>query len=208
MAINISDNIKSHPAIIFLGAIITGFVSGIGAYQTILKMADLEVIQRRSSCDEKRVTLRVITEPQDARIAFVDSKDKFYQLMCIQPGRYLLSINADGYVSEERVLQINEADNIVLVNLKKMTRPMTKISSKTKYTGEKISLNFQNLPVRAAFQIIADFTGKNMIVDDAVQGNITLRLKNIPWDEVMDMIIAIKGLKKQDSGNVILISDR
>jgi len=74
-----------------------------------------------------------------------------------------------------------------------------------KYTGEKISLNFQDISVRAVLQIIADFSGFNIITDDTVKGNVTLRLQNVPWDQALAIILRSKGLSKQQYGNVYLV---
>jgi type IV pilus assembly protein PilQ len=74
------------------------------------------------------------------------------------------------------------------------------------YAGEKLSLNFQNVEVRAVLQVIADFTGLNIITSDTVGGNLTLRLKDVPWDQALDIILQAKGLSKRKNGNVILIA--
>ena len=74
------------------------------------------------------------------------------------------------------------------------------------YTGEKLSLNFQNIEVRAVLQLIADFTGKNLVASDTVGGSLTLRLKNVPWDQALDIILRSKGLAKRELGNVIMVA--
>ncbi len=74
------------------------------------------------------------------------------------------------------------------------------------YSGEKLSLNFQNIEVRAVLQLIADFTGLNIVASDAVKGNITLRLKNVPWDQALDIILKTQGLGMRKSGNVVLVA--
>ena len=74
------------------------------------------------------------------------------------------------------------------------------------YSGEKLSLNFQNIEVRAVLQLIADFTGLNIVASDAVSGNITLRLKNVPWDQALDIILKTQGLGMRKSGNVVLVA--
>lgn len=74
------------------------------------------------------------------------------------------------------------------------------------YTGERLSLNFQNIEVRAVLQLIADFTGLNLVTSDTVSGNLTLRLKNVPWDQALDIILKTKGLAKRQTGNVMLIA--
>jgi len=79
-------------------------------------------------------------------------------------------------------------------------------SSTPGYSGDKLSLNFQNVEVRAVLQVIADFTGLNIITSDTVGGNLTLRLKDVPWDQALDIILQAKGLSKRKNGNVVLIA--
>ena len=73
------------------------------------------------------------------------------------------------------------------------------------FVGKRISLNFQDIQVRAVLQLLADFTGVNVVVSDAVMGNITLRLNDVPWDQALDIILSTQGLDKRQLGNVILI---
>lgn len=77
-----------------------------------------------------------------------------------------------------------------------------------KYQGEKLSLNFQNIDVRSVLQVIADFTDFNIITSESVQGELTLRLKDVPWDQALDIILQSKGLDKRKHGNVIWIAPR
>lgn len=77
---------------------------------------------------------------------------------------------------------------------------------KKAYAGEPISLNFQSIEVRAVLQLLADFTGKNLVAADTVAGNITLRLQNVPWDQALDIILTTKGLGKREDGNVMWIA--
>ncbi len=74
------------------------------------------------------------------------------------------------------------------------------------FTGERLSLNFQDIEVRSVLQLLADFTGLNLVVSDSVTGSLTLRLKNVPWDQAMDIILKTKGLSQRRSGNVILVA--
>jgi type IV pilus assembly protein PilQ len=74
------------------------------------------------------------------------------------------------------------------------------------YTGDLLSLNFQDIEVRAILQILADFTGLNIVVSDSVTGNLTLRLQNVPWDQALDIIMRTKGLASRQSGNVVFIA--
>jgi type IV pilus assembly protein PilQ len=74
------------------------------------------------------------------------------------------------------------------------------------YSGEKLSLNFQDIDVRSVLQLIADFTDLNLVASDTVQGNITLRLQNVPWDQALDLVLKTKGLDKRKIGNVLLVA--
>jgi len=101
-----------------------------------------------------------------------------------------------------------QADNRITLDVKKFIKPKETIARKKKkeYIGERLSLNFQNIEVRAVLQLIADFTGVNMVTSDAVTGNVTLRLKNVPWDQALDIILKTKGLDKRQKGNVMLVA--
>lgn len=74
------------------------------------------------------------------------------------------------------------------------------------YTGERLSLNFQDIEVRSVLQLLADFTGSNIVVSDTVSGNLTLRMQNVPWDQALDIVLKTKGLAKRQNGNVMLIA--
>ena len=100
-----------------------------------------------------------------------------------------------------------QAEDKLTISLK---RPVEKNSLKPRaaqsYTGKKISLDFQDIEVRRVLQLLADFTGINMVAADTVQGNITLRLKDVPWDQALDIILKSKNLDKRRNGNVIWIA--
>ena len=103
-----------------------------------------------------------------------------------------------------------QADNKFIVEVKPIQEDPNKLTQGTRggYKGEKLSLNFQNIDVRAVLQVIADFTGLNIITSDTVQGNLTLRLKDVPWDQALDIIMQTKGLDMRKNGNVVLIAPR
>jgi type IV pilus assembly protein PilQ len=83
---------------------------------------------------------------------------------------------------------------------------ITRREEKFPYSGDKLSLNFQDIEVRSVLQLIADFTGLNLVASDTVGGSITLRLQNVPWDQALDLILKTKGLDKRQIGNVLLIA--
>ena len=103
-----------------------------------------------------------------------------------------------------------QTDNRFILEIKPVREDPNKLTQGTKggYKGEKLSLNFQNVEVRAVLQVIADFTGLNIITSDTVSGSLTLRLKDIPWDQALDIILQTKGLDLRKNGNVVLIAPR
>jgi type IV pilus assembly protein PilQ len=101
-----------------------------------------------------------------------------------------------------------QSDTQFVVEVKAAAQDPTRLSQRGRYTGEKLSLNFQNVEVRAVLNVIADFTDLNIITSDTVGGNITLRLKDVPWDQALDIILQTRGLDMRKSGNVIWIAPR
>ena len=101
-----------------------------------------------------------------------------------------------------------QSDNTFTVELKPMSKEDIEANRKAKfgYIGEKLSLNFQDIEVRSVLQLLADFTDLNIVVSDSVQGKLTLRLKNVPWDQALDIILQTKALGKRQAGNVIMIA--
>ncbi|HEY3645428.1 MAG TPA: type IV pilus secretin PilQ [Gammaproteobacteria bacterium] len=99
-----------------------------------------------------------------------------------------------------------QSDNTFSVELKPLTQSaLAQQAAKKQYGGQKISLNFQSIDVRAVLQILADASGKNIVVSDAVNGNITLRLQDVPWDQALDIILHTKGLATREYGNVMMV---
>ncbi|GEM20537.1 type IV pilus secretin PilQ subfamily [Nitrosococcus oceani] len=101
-----------------------------------------------------------------------------------------------------------QSDDTLVVELKPLTKKEKELARKKEfgYVGEKLSLNFQSIEVRSVLQLIADFTGLNLVASDTVQGSVTLRLKNVPWDQALDIILRTKGLAMRRMGNVVLVA--
>lgn len=101
-----------------------------------------------------------------------------------------------------------QADNKLTVSIKPLTQEDVEKRKLERfaYSGEKLSLNFQDIDVRSVLQLIADFTDLNLVASDTVQGNITLRLQNVPWDQALDLVLKTKGLDKRKVGNVLLVA--
>ena len=101
-----------------------------------------------------------------------------------------------------------QADNKLTISIKHLTELESekRKSESFTYSGEKLSLNFQDIDVRSVLQLIADFTDLNLVASDTVAGNITLRLQNVPWDQALDLVLKTKGLDKRKIGNVLLVA--
>ncbi|MFG3696154.1 type IV pilus secretin PilQ [Stutzerimonas stutzeri] len=143
-------------------------------------------------------SLRVRLDVQDfaTPVKFVDSSSKADGAsIAIEPsGRYdYLAYQTDDKLTIS-IKPLSEADAE-----KRKAEHFT-------YSGEKLSLNFQDIDVRSVLQLIADFTDLNLVASDTVQGNITLRLQNVPWDQALELVLKTKGLDKRQVGNVLLVA--
>lgn len=102
-----------------------------------------------------------------------------------------------------------QSDTQLVVEVKPIKEDPNKLTQGTQgYRGERLSLNFQNVEVRAVLQVIADFTGLNIITSDTVTGNLTLRLKDVPWDQALDIVMQAKGLDMRKNGSVLWIAPK
>ena len=99
-----------------------------------------------------------------------------------------------------------QSDNLYVLEVREIPDELVEARRKETYEGERLSLNFQNIEVRSVLQLIADFTGLNLVVSDSVGGSLTLRLKNVPWDQALDIILKTKGLGMRENGNVLYIA--
>ena len=101
-----------------------------------------------------------------------------------------------------------QSESLFTIEVKRVSKAEQEVAKKEHrgYTGEKLSLNFQNIEVRAVLQLLADFASMNLVTSDSVSGTVTLRLKNVPWDQALDIILRTKGLGMREMGNVILVA--
>jgi type IV pilus assembly protein PilQ len=101
-----------------------------------------------------------------------------------------------------------QSDNQFVLEIREQKIDSSKLTQGPGYNGEKLSLNFQNIEVRSLLQVIADFTNFNIVTSDSVTGSVTLRLKDVPWDQALDIILQAKGLGMRKSGNVLWIAPK
>ncbi len=99
-----------------------------------------------------------------------------------------------------------QSDDQYVVEVQPARKAAQKVEDKRVYTGERLTLNFQDIETRAVLQLLADASGQNIVVSDSVQGSVTLRLQNVPWDQALDIVLRTKGLDKRKNDNVIIVA--
>lgn len=99
-----------------------------------------------------------------------------------------------------------QTDDQYVVEVQPARKAAQKLEDKRVYTGERLTLNFQDIETRAVLQLLADASGQNIVVSDSVSGSVTLRLQNVPWDQALDIVLRTKGLDKRRNDNVIIVA--
>ncbi|HQR49873.1 MAG TPA: AMIN domain-containing protein, partial [Steroidobacteraceae bacterium] len=99
-----------------------------------------------------------------------------------------------------------QSDRDYVLEVRQRSKAAVVDPSKREYKGERLTLNFQDIETRAVLQLLAETSGQNIVVSDSVQGNVTLRLQNVPWDQALDIVLRTKGLDKRQDGNVIYVA--
>ena len=99
-----------------------------------------------------------------------------------------------------------QSDNVYTIEVKPVVKLPPELQDQREYTGERLTLNFQDIETRAVLQLLADTSGQNMVISDSVSGNVTLRLQNVPWDQALDIVMRTKGLDVRRDGNVMYIA--
>ena len=99
-----------------------------------------------------------------------------------------------------------QSDNVYTIEFRPVVKLPPELQDKKEYTGERLTLNFQDIETRAVLQLLADTSGQNMVISDSVGGNVTLRLQNVPWDQALDIVMRTKGLDMRQDGNVMFIA--
>ena len=114
-------------------------------------------------------------------------------------------ITAEG--KYEQLAYQSDNEFTIEINPKVVDTEQASLFSETKeYSGQRLTLNFQDIETRAVLQLLAETSGRNIVVSDTVQGNVTLRLRNVPWDQALDIVMTTKGLDMRQNGNVIIVA--
>lgn len=173
----------------------------------------LELNDASSVVDMREEGARIVLDIIDATVP-ADLERKFDVGDFATPVK-MFEVSSDGKNAHVEISTTGEyehlayqADELYTVEF----RPLTKAEKEEQrrrqetFSGDRLSLNFQDIEVRSVLQLLADFTGLNLVTSDTVTGRITLRLKNVPWDQALDIILKTRGLSMRQNGNVVLIA--
>lgn len=179
---------------------------GVARVEVTLSDPDVVVDMRKEGTNIVLDFLGANVDPEQARELDVTDFATVVQTITTKPHRKntRMVINTKGEFEHLAY----QADNLYTLEFREVSKEEKEERRKKRqaYIGDKLSLNFQDIEVRSVLQLLADFTGLNMVVSDSVSGRITLRLKNVPWDQALDIILKTKGLSKRQNGNVILVA--
>ncbi|SKA93818.1 type IV pilus assembly protein PilQ [Thiothrix eikelboomii] len=180
-----------------------------GGGRVIITLPDGET---KVTDDKAANTLNLILEDVDVpmnwqkRLDVVDFATPVSNIQISQRG---MNGRVSIMASEDFTYRTERDKNVYTVYLDKIKAPKKEVLGEKKkktFSGEKLSLNFQDIEVRAVLQLLADFTNKNIVVSDSVDGNITVRLKDVPWDQALDIVLESKNLGMRENGNVIWVA--
>ncbi len=201
-----------------------------GKHKDVLEVAseitDLQF--QRSGKGEGRLTLKltdpsvdvnVFSESGNIKVEFLDTNVLERLLRRYDVTDFATPVNSVDVNTTERGATLTlkttgdfdylayQTDNEYVLSVKPLTkREADKRKDEFSYVGDRISLNFQDIEVRAVLQLIADFTELNLVASDTVRGRITLRLQNVPWDQALELVLKTKGLDKRQIGNVLMVA--
>ncbi|MEM7096638.1 MAG: type IV pilus secretin PilQ family protein [Pseudomonadota bacterium] len=178
-----------------------------GEGRILLRLSDPKApIDVASDGGKIRVEVRNTTLPSSLqrRLDVTDFATPVQIIDALQEGEHtVFTIDATGNYD----YLAYQADDTMSIDVTPVTdEELQERDSLFKYTGEKLSLNFQDIEVRSVLQLIADFTDLNLVASDTVNGRITLRLENVPWDQALELILKTKGLDQRQVGNVLLVA--
>jgi type IV pilus assembly protein PilQ len=165
------------------------------------------------------VDVNIFSESGDVKVEFIDTDIPERLLRRYDVTDFATPVNSVEVNTNDRGTTLTlknsgdfdylayQTDDEYVVSVKRLTKKeVEERLNEFTYVGERISLNFQDIEVRAVLQLIADFTELNLVASDTVSGRITLRLKNVPWDQALELVLRTKGLDKRQVGNVLLVA--
>jgi type IV pilus assembly protein PilQ len=194
--------------------------------EVVSEITDLKF--QRTSDGEGRLTLEltdpsvdvnVFSEAGDVKVEFIDTNVPERLMRRYDVTDFATPVNNVEVKTTERGATLTlkttgdfdylayQTDNQYVLSVKPLSKKeMEERKNEFTYVGDRISLNFQDIEVRAVLQLIADFTELNLVASDTVSGRITLRLQNVPWDQALELVLKTKGLDKRQVGNVLMVA--
>jgi type IV pilus assembly protein PilQ len=181
-----------------------------GAGQIVVDLSD-----PRTTVDVRTEGGRIVVDFQDTalpqellrRLDVTDFATPVYSVDAVRANRDARLVVTSAADYEQVAYQTDNQFTLELkVPVEQAAATPGVFSEDREYTGERLTLNFQDLETRAVLQLIADFSGLNIVVSDTVQGSVTLRLQNVPWDQALDIVMTTKGLDMRRNGNVIIVA--
>ncbi|MBP6681687.1 MAG: type IV pilus secretin PilQ [Halioglobus sp.] len=165
------------------------------------------------------VDVNVFSEAGDIKVEFVDTNVPERLMRRYDVTDFATPVNSVDVNTNERGATLTlkntgdydylayQTDNTYVLSVKPLSKKeVEERKNEFTYVGDRISLNFQDIEIRAVLQLIADFTELNLVASDTVQGRITLRLQNVPWDQALELVLKTKGLDKRQIGNVLMVA--
>jgi len=187
---------------------------GIAAFQGVLKIGQLEIEPERSKCETPgEVALTIEVNPGDADVSIKDSSGSsrdYFEAMCLKVDRYQLVISKKGYETTKRTVALNRTDRIEIVKLQDIININLAGSEQKTYSDDmqKISFDFEQMEVSKILKLFAEITGMNIAFPEGLDREITLKLKNVPWELAFDTILELNSLEADMKGNVIVITEK
>src|SRR6266850_443963 len=180
--------------------------NGLGRSSQDISQGELHSMNVVQGAERTRVVLNLRRSvPHETALDGVDFATPVNTINTFQQGENVRMIVEPRGQWEHNAYQ---SDTQFVLEVKPVSADPSRATQRGRYTGAKLSLNFQNVEVRAVLNVIADFTDLNIITSDTVSGNITLRLKDVPWDQALEIILQTRGLDSRRSGNVVWIAPR
>lgn len=196
-------SVEKHPLPWFFSSLFAAFISGVGTYQAVVSWSGMKIVRDES---DARNAVRIETSPSDAKIEFKADSAKFFQGMSLAEGANEFAISKQGYKSQRIRVAKNGRSLVFSVPLERIPS-LSLVGTKT-YKGERISLSIQDVDIQFVLQSLLEFTGKGLnviFVQPLREERIKLSLKDVPWDQALDVILAIGGLEMKESENVVFI---
>ncbi|MDP5040408.1 MAG: secretin and TonB N-terminal domain-containing protein, partial [Paraglaciecola sp.] len=176
-----------------------------GGAQTTLVFSNSNFQMQLSKANNKLTLLLPTTQLAKEQLYKLDVIDFATPVSMLETYQQKASSKVEFALVDEVSFRHQKSGNNLIINIEKMSEKV-KSTENSKFAGEPISLDFQDVPVRQVLQIISQVNGFNLVTTDTVTGNVTISLSGVPWDQALDMILKIKGLDKRLEGNILLIA--